>query len=287
MTRVDPAAASDFYERNGYFVFRNVLSRDAIRSVHECLEQEVYPSDAALLRHPSVTKQPHEYRTFGDGTKFVSNALYNPHCEPETAHLGQLIVQLVCGDETAACLEMLDGEPMHTMHQAILFFVPPGTGTHIDGWALDTFPPGNFMTMWVPLETITLHNGPVAVFPWKRGKFLTPEMLGVDLSNKENQAAYFTYTEALVRSVHESGISCVVPQLEPGDFIVFSSLTPHATMPAKNEHLRRMALQILVRPTASRWGGILMSRLKGEGQDGDPAETLSVSKRWHAVSASA
>jgi ectoine hydroxylase-related dioxygenase (phytanoyl-CoA dioxygenase family) len=198
--------------------------------------------------------------------------------------LGQCIYKLVCSDETAMCLEALDGEPQHTVHQAILFFVPPGTGTHIDGWALDTHPPGNFMTMWVPLETVTLHNGPVAVFPWKHGKFLSPEMLGVDLSGKDSRMAYLTYADALVRSVHDRGISCVVPQLEPGDFIVFSSLTPHATMPALNEHQRRMALQILARPTASRWGGVMMERLAGDVMEGNPPRAIKVGKGWHALS---
>jgi hypothetical protein len=55
-------------------------------------------------------------------------------------------------------------------------------------------------------------------------------------------------------------------------------------MPPMNEHMRRMALQILVRPTQSRWGGILMSRLNGEGSDGDPKASITVSKRWRAVS---
>ena len=38
-TRVDPAAVRDFYDRNGYYVFRNALSRDAINAVHDCLER--------------------------------------------------------------------------------------------------------------------------------------------------------------------------------------------------------------------------------------------------------
>ena len=218
-----------------------------------------------------------------EGKKFVCNALYNPHLEPETAWLGDLIIKLVCSDETAACLEALDGEQLHTMHQAILFFTSPGTEPHIDGWALDTLPAGNFMTMWVPLETITLYNGPVGVFPWKRGDLLTPEMLGVGLDDNDSQASYFAYTDAIVRTIHDRGINCVVPQLEPGDFIVFSSLTPHTTMPPKHDNLRRMALQILVRPTASRWGGIMMGRLRGEGMDGDPPDAVSVGRRWHAV----
>ena len=283
-TRVDPAAVREFYDRNGYYVFRNALSRDAIKAVHDCLERDVYPNTAPLLRHPAITKATHTYRQALDGSKFVANALYNPHLEAETERLGKAIVDLVCCDETGILLEAIDGEPQHTMHQAILFFVSPGTDAHIDGWALDTVPPGNFATMWVSLETISLRNGPVGVFPWKRGQLLTPEMLGVDLAGKDNRTAYFTYTDALVRSIKERGISCVVPQLEPGDFIVFSSLTPHATMPPMNEHMRRMALQILVRPTQSRWGGILMSRLNGEGSDGDPKASVTVSKRWRAVS---
>jgi ectoine hydroxylase-related dioxygenase (phytanoyl-CoA dioxygenase family) len=275
----------DFFDQNGYYIFRNVLPKEAIDAVHVCLEKEIYPSPAPFLRHPSITKEPHAHGTMVDGTKFVSNALYNPHLELETANLGKAIIHLACGVETAECLAAINDEQMHTMHQAIVFFVSPGTEPHIDGWALDTVPPGRFLTMWIPLEPITLHNGPVGVFPWPREKFLSPEMLGIEVSEKDSRASYGRYHDALIRYLRDNGIGCVVPPLDPGDFIVFSSITPHATMPRLHEHFRRMALQILVRPSSSRWGGILMSRLDGHAMNGDPDSATDVNERWRALSA--
>ena len=277
------ASVHDFFDQNGFYVFRNVLPKNAIDAIHRCLENEIYPSPAFFLRHPSITRQPHTYATTLDGTKFVANALYNPHLEAETANLGKAIVRLACCAEAADCLAAIDEQQVHTMHQAIVFFVSPGTEPHIDGWALDTVPAGGFLTMWIPLEPVTLHNGAVGVFPWPRGKFLSPEMLGIEVSEADSRASYVRYHDALNRYLRDNGIACVVPMLDPGDFIVFSSITPHATMPRLHEHFRRMALQILIRPSLSRWGGILMSRLDGHGMNGDPDSATDVNERWRAL----
>src|SRR5437016_360499 len=35
-------------------------------------------------------------------------------------------------------------------------------------------------TLWVPLEQVHLRNGPIAIVPWKLGRFMSPQELGFD-----------------------------------------------------------------------------------------------------------
>ena len=227
-TRIDKhAAVREFYDRNGYYVFRNALSRDAIKAVHDCLERDVYPNTAPLLRHPAIAE--------GD-------ARLSPGARWEQVRRQRLVQSASRSGNGAApkpssisCaatkpgffLEAIDGEPQHTMHQAILFFVSPGTDAHIDGWALDTVPPGNFATMWVPLERFRCATGRSACFHGSEASCSRPKCWTSTWRGRTT-ARHISPTRMRlsVRSIKERGISCVVPQLEPGDLIVFSSLTP-------------------------------------------------------------
>jgi hypothetical protein len=132
------------------------------------------------------------------------------------------------------------------------------------------------------LQRITLHNGPVCIFPWPRGKLLLPETLGIndELNRVSPGEAYGIYHDALCRCIDKQDTSVVVPLLEPGDLVVFASTTPHATMPQRYEGTVRRALQVMVRPSSRRWGGIMMSRLQGGyAEPADPAD-VAFGTRW-------
>ena len=277
----DPAEIRSFYDRNGYYVFRGALSAPAIAELHAYLEREVYPDQTPLLRHPAVKLEPHARATAPDGTEFVANGLYNPHLEARSAALGEILLKLVCTNETGDLLQVLDDDHQHTLHQIIMFFTPPRTEAHADGWAIDTMKPGDLCTLWIPLQTITLYNSPVCVYPWERGRLLTPALLGVEnLDSYPSSEAYGVYHDALCDYLDKQEMSVAVPLLKPGDLIVFSSTTPHATMPAAQPNVIRRALQVMVRPASARWGGILMSRLAGGfGEAHDPSD-VPFNERW-------
>lgn len=277
----DTAAIRSAYDRDGYYVFRQVLSAQAIDDLHAYMERDIYPDPAPLLRHPTVTLEPHGYSTAPDGTQFVSNGLYNPHLETRSAALGDILLKLICTDETADALEVVDGDQRHTVHQIIMFFTPPRTEAHCDGWAIDTKSPGNFCTLWIPLQPITLYNSPICVFPWPRGELLTPEMLGIEnFGAYPSGEAYGVYHDALCAFFDKRDVSVVVPLLKPGDVVAFASTTPHATMPTSQGSVIRRALQIMVRPSSAPWGGILMSRLEGGFSEARDPSDFDVSDRW-------
>jgi ectoine hydroxylase-related dioxygenase (phytanoyl-CoA dioxygenase family) len=263
-----PGEIRDHYDRDGYFVVRQAISPEAIDGLQAYMEREIYPEQRPLLRHPTVRLEPHSYETAPDGARFVRNGLYNPHLETATAELGNMLLALICSGETADFLQIIDGDRQHTLHQIIMFFTTPGTDPHIDGWAIDTETPGDLCTLWIPLERVTLLNGPICVFPWRRGDLLLPESLGVgNLDDYPEGEAYGAYHDALSSRIDHTDRSVVVPLLAPGDLVVFASTTPHASMPPRQNGMMRRALQVMVRPTSSRWGGILMSRLRKDESD--------------------
>jgi hypothetical protein len=50
--------------------------------------------------------------------------------------------------------------------------------------------------------------------------------------------------------------------MRKGDFMVWSSLTPHLSLPSRPRYARRLSLQVLIRPTHLRWGNFAVQPAK-------------------------
>ena len=279
----EPSAARTSYEQMGYTVVRRLAPPDAVDRVHAALAQEVYPSTGVFLRHPSVTREVNAWMTLGNGTRVVKNALFNPHLQSEAGSTGEAILELICTDQFADRLAAIDGDDKHTITQIILFFMSPGTDMHIDGWSMDTERPGGTFTAWIALESVNADNGPVGVFPWERSGFVAPSSLGVAADVDDLRQAYATYSDGLARKIRDRKIDCIVPMLDAGDAVVFSSITPHVSMPPRRSDVTRLALQVIIRPTSERWGGNMLSRMKGEITIDDVDALRRVNHRWFVL----
>jgi ectoine hydroxylase-related dioxygenase (phytanoyl-CoA dioxygenase family) len=267
---------SSFYGRYGYAIFRGAIEQAKIDALQEALDAEVIASQGAFLRHKSLK---HEPNIFLDGTRIPVDGLLNPHAQSETPRTAAAIESLLLTDRIADLLTSIDGARNYTVHQTIVFFTPPGTGLHLDGWSFDTEPRGFGHTVWVPFEPVTLRNGPLAVVPWERGKVVAPSELGVELASAQ---AYESYHAALGAYVRRHAPECVVPQLDPGDLVVFASTTPHGTLPF--EHPSRRAMQVIVRPSNLRWGSWPQFDAGLEHSPNGPWGALkSVGDRWRIV----
>lgn len=272
--------ATGTYDEQGYRVFRQLLPLEAVNAIRERVFEDLYPSEAAFLRHPSVKRETNTWRERLDGTRFVANSLLNPHLQPETPAIGRAVLDLICSTAVADQLGAIDGDSRHTLLQIIMFFYSPITEMHIDGWGTDTLPEGGQFTLWIPLEPITPHNGPVGVFPWSPRDPVTLEQAGVPADIEDGRVAYGIYQEAIGRMVRERRLDCVAPLLDPGDMLIFSSLTPHVSLPPLHDRMSRMALQVLARPTSRPVVADMLSRTRGSIWTDDPDSLIMVNDRW-------
>jgi hypothetical protein len=248
------------YEREGYRIFTNGLNAAAVQWTIAAIRNEVLTHKGPLLRHPTGKSEPHDFVEIdgSPGRRYIRNPLLSPHQAtaslPETS---AALLDLLCSAELGRCLRELDGASEYTIHQVILFFVGPCMDTHVDGWFFDTVPHGGAHTVWIPLEEINIRNGPTCIFPWPRRQFLNGKALGLkDLftADKSDLSGYHQYQRAIVDRARSQRSGMVLPQMKPGDFAVWSSLTPHGTLPAAAEGTSRLSMQVLIRPTDMRWG---------------------------------
>jgi ectoine hydroxylase-related dioxygenase (phytanoyl-CoA dioxygenase family) len=273
---------AEFYQKYGYAIFRGVLPVEKIDALRATVETEVIASDQAFLRHKSVKR---ERNIFFAGTRLPNDGLLDAHAQPETPSTATAIESLLLTDRVADLLTSIDGANNYTIHQTIVFFIPPGTGLHLDGWSLDTEPRGLGHTIWIPLEAVTLSNGPLAIVPWPRGKIVTASELGVDEPSEpadDPRRPYETYHTALNEYLRHQAPDCVVPQLEAGDLVVFASSTPHGTLPFATPS--RWAMQVIVRPSNLRWGSWPQFQAGMAHSPNGPWRGLkTVGERWRIV----
>jgi hypothetical protein len=190
--------------------------------------------------------------------RYIQNQLLNPEYEKELPETAAAILDLLCSKQLFDCLHALDREQEYAIHQVILFFVGPASSVHIDGWFLDTTPHGLMHTVWIPLETLTLRNGPTCVYRWPREHFVRGKTLGLSdsifVDEDPDLRNYHGYQSKLTEHVRAQQPAAMMMQMKPGDFAIWGSLTPHGTLPAAEEGASRLSMQVLVRPSRLPFG---------------------------------
>lgn len=248
---------SRHYEDRGYQVFRGAFPAEEIGAIADLARRLIPPYRGEIRRQNGRV----EINEFYAGRALVKNALANGHLslpvglEPLSAALRALVTAPVLAER----LGEIDRAEHYTIHQTILFMVSPETDLHIDSWTMDTAPHGYAHTVWIPLQDLDYTSGVPCVIPWPRGKLVSEADLGFGPPEADMPfiERYHRYNLALSQRLLESSPDVVTSFMRKGDFIVWSSLTPHCTTPSRPEPTERLALQVIIRPTNHRWGTLV------------------------------
>jgi hypothetical protein len=242
------------YEDRGYCIFRNAFPVEHIRTIAE-LSINLLPSYEGELRRLDGRFAAND---FFPGTRLIRNSVLQAH-ESLPIQLGAIreaLCSLITLPALGERLRQLDGARHYAIHQSLLFFAAQMTDLHLDSWAVDTAPRGYAHTAWIPLQDLDYRSGVPSVIPWPKGKVVTEAELGIPETGSRVER-YARYHQALRDSVLRKSPEAVAPLLRMGDFIVWSSLTPHFTLPSYPFPAERLSLQVLLRPADTRWGDFL------------------------------
>jgi hypothetical protein len=240
------------YQARGYKVFRGAFGTRDIERIADLTRQMIPCYEGKLRRQDGLFA----CNDFYPGTRLVRNSLLHPHVSlpDELAGLRDSLCRLVTSPALGERLGELDGRAGHyVVHQTLLFIAAQTTDMHLDSWSVDTTPLGRSHTVWIPLQNLDHRSGVPSVIPWPRARVVTEEDLGLAATGSRDER-YERYHEALRLKLLKSSPEAVTPLLRMGDFVVWSSLTPHFTLPAQSFPVERLSLQVLIRPAEMRWG---------------------------------
>ena len=241
------------YGQRGYQVFRNVFDPAEVEALAGLVRSAADYEGKLLRKDGSVSTHD-----FFEGTRIVRNPLANYHlplCN-DVAALSASLRNLLTAPELADHLRRLDGAESYIIHQSLVFFAAQTTELHIDSWGVDTSPRGCAHTLWVPLQDMHYRAGVPAVVPWPLGEVVTEADLGLTADGTVAER-YEHYHQAFARRILEGRPELVTAFLNRGDLVVWSSLTPHLTLPSMPFPIERLSLQVLLKPTALRRGTFL------------------------------
>jgi len=247
-----PTSGSRDYKARGYKVFRGTFPVGDVERIAEQARQAI-PSYEGKLRRQDGQFAGND---FYPGTRLLRNSLLHPHISlpDELAALRDDLCRLVTSPALGDSLCELDGRASHyVIHQTLLFFAAQTTDVHLDSWSVDTAPLGHSHTVWIPLQNLDHRSGIPSVIPWPRTQAVTEKDLGLSEKGTRDER-YARYHAALRTKVLAASPEAVTPLLRMGDFVVWSSLTPHFTLPAQSFPVERLSLQVLIRPAEMRWG---------------------------------
>lgn len=241
------------YKKLGYQVFRNTLPVDQVDAFAKMAREDVPAYPGEILRQSGRM----ECNTFHESIHLVRNAPANMHVAPPKGleAVSTALRGLIASPAIYKALHSLDGAKHYTIHQTILFLAPPGTDVHLDSWTVDTVPRGFSHTVWIPLQDMAYVSGVPSVIPWPRGKLWTESDLGVSpAADATFRERYERYHAAFQKRLMATSPDVCTAFMRRGDFMVWTSLTPHCTMPSQPSPRERLSLQLIVRPSQYRWG---------------------------------
>jgi hypothetical protein len=249
-------SARRHYRRRGYHVFRGAFPVDEVEAIARAVRCSIPAYRGALRRQDGQFAS----NDFFPDTQLVRNPLLHPHADLP-ADLGEIrdrLCGLVTSPALAGQLQELDGEGHYIVHQSLLFFAAQTTELHLDSWSLDTTPRGLTHTVWIPLQDMDHRSGVPCVIPWPRGDVVTEAALGLMPGSADpRDERYALYHQALRAKLLSTSPEVVASLMRKGDCMIWSSLTPHFTLPSHPFPAERLSLQVLIRPAHRRWGDFL------------------------------
>jgi hypothetical protein len=242
--------ANGQYQERGFYVFRKALRPEEVQALADVAHGLVSYRGRILRQNGALA-----VNEFFPGTELIKNPVLNAHLPTSEAMktLYAALRALITSPALAARLRELDGAEHYTIHQTLLFFAAQTTSLHLDSWALDTAPRGFAHTLWIPLQDMDFKSGLPCVIPWPQGKVVTEAELGGTGDGPYGER-YDYYQRVLSEKLLGDSPEVAASLVRKGDFIVWSSLTPHFTLPSQPFPTERLSLQVLLRPAQYRWG---------------------------------
>lgn len=261
----DPSGCKQYYDENGYVVFKNLISDDLCDSfikVYEKLKGDrlfIYPSQSTYDVFPFVPNS--------DG--YIAESVENPAFLVLRPKFAQAARDCLLDEGMAKGLAALDGHTRHVFWQSMFFDKSTGTTVHQDSIYLDTDPRGHLIGAWLALEDINPESGPFIVYP---GTHKSRPYLDEDADTYGNIHKY------CLNIIDKSNYQLVEMTVDKGDVIFWHPFLIHGAADNLNPKFSRKSLTGHYYP--SEFATILDGKKKAPTHSVSPAFDLHT--RSHA-----
>ncbi|MGH9551105.1 MAG: phytanoyl-CoA dioxygenase family protein, partial [Terriglobales bacterium] len=236
-------SVKSLYEKQGYHVFRRLISDDLIDTFNTVYDSLVKPHRHPLLRQSAQWDQHHF-----DEHGAMTNPLLNSHLHPSPvfSDFTTATLDIGCSQALQDALVAISGSNEFCLMQTMIFeqaVTPP----HQDWYYLDSLPHGHLNSAWIALEDIHQDAAHFFVIP-ESIDFLT--LLPKELIKHQQR-----YEEKMWEVIRENyGGNIVRPEMKKGDVIVWNSRLIHGSTGGSDASKTRRSMTAAYLPAGLAFG---------------------------------
>jgi len=223
-----PDAFKHWFDREGYIVVRNGMPVALCKSAVQAFLHEVLQDRTGLFeRHVSGKFEPHTYTDAGCMKYPIMNLQDLP--DKKYPQFKKLSLDLLTQPSIQRAISILFGEPGRVVH-TMYFDGNQTTWAHRDGHYIDARESGKMVGVWLAAEDIHLTAGRF---------FVVPRSHTTEVAGEQGDPNAPAYKEKMAGFVRNGPLDCVSPVLKRGDFILWSSMTIHGSLPTLDTRFSR------------------------------------------------
>lgn len=218
-----------YYETNGYFVLKNLISAELINQLLNLYKKEIIQSRYPFFRQDTNKYEPNKINKFGH----VKQAFLDIHDYQQFFEFSTSAKEIFSSKEIQEALKEVTGFSSFNLMQIMLFDSNTETTPHQDWWYLDSIPNGHLVGAWIALENIDERAGRF---------YVIPKSMNVNLHAEIPNLPRLEWKKRMEKYVEENRVQIKAPALSKGDVLFWNSRTIHGALPKIDESFSRKSL---------------------------------------------
>jgi phytanoyl-CoA hydroxylase len=237
----------DYYEENGYVVFRNLVPTELIDSLLTAYAKQIVPSKYPFFRQNTNSYETNEINEFG----YVKQAFLDIHDYGKFPEFSTIAKEIFCTDAIQDALRQVTRATSINLMQSMLFDANTETPPHQDWYYLDTVPNGNLIAAWIALEEIDERAGRF---------YVIPKSVHIDLHSNTPNLPHSKWLARMKEYVAANKNKIEAPALKKGDVLFWNSRTIHGALPTVDKRFSRKSLTAHYIPSEYKFGNLFTTK---------------------------
>lgn len=216
-------AIRDYYDQQGYVVFRNLIPGELCDQARLAFEQEVKPYEGYLYRQPS-SGDPEKHIFTESG--YVLNSILNLQDlnRKKFPQFREISLSILTHSKMYDAVKTILGEPGKLV-QSMYFEGNPSTWAHQDTYYLDSTKIGRMTAAWIAVEDIQPGAGRFYIFPGSHKIDMAKNGGDFDIAFNHSK-----YKSLILSVIKKYGLECRAPAMRKGDVLFWSAKTIHGSL---------------------------------------------------------
>lgn len=225
-------AARDYYDREGYVIFRNLIPAELCDRAVDSFEREVKPYQGYMYRQ--TTSGDPEKHIFTDYGYLLNSILNIQDLNIKTfPQFRENSLSILTHQKMYDAVKTILGEPGKLV-QSMYFEGNPSTWAHQDTYYLDSTEIGRMAAAWIAVEDIQPGAGRFYIYPGSQKIDMTKNGGDFDIAFNHSK-----YKNLILNVIEKYGLECRAPAMRKGDVLFWSAKTIHGSLQTRQPELSR------------------------------------------------